>query len=294
MINIAIDTLTPLQMVYLLGLAAILGACVGSFVNCMAYRMVHGGSVLKGRSKCPNCDHALGIIDLIPVLSWLFLRGKCRHCKAKISPRYFLVEVCMAILFVGVAWQFGISIQTATYMILFSILLGLSLVDVETLIIPNGFILAGIGLWLASVWFMQVPLGEFGLGSLLSAYLGFGFLAVLIDGLIGAFVVGGGILLLSLAFDKATGRRSLGGGDVKLLFMVGLYLGLFISLFNLLLSCIVGLLFSIIWKRASSSIKEKGNKASKPFPFGPSIAAATVASLFIGQFCLTWYLDLFL
>ena len=289
-----------MQAAFFLGLAFILGACVGSFINCMAFRMVYGGSVLKGRSRCPQCDHTLGVLDLIPIVSWLLLRGRCRYCKAQVSPRYFLVEVCMALLFAALVWQFGIGIQTATYMILLGILLGLSLVDLETLIIPNGFIIAGLAIWLVSVWFMQVPPWGFTVGSMFTLYFGFGFLPVFIDGLIGAVVIGGGILLLSLVFDRITGRRSLGGGDIKLLFMVGLYLGLFGGLFNLLLSCIVGLLFSVLWRALGSEgavDSPRGKRAQgqpKPFPFGPSIAAATVLTLFFGSTCLSWYFGLFL
>lgn len=262
--------------------------------------MVYGGSVLKGRSRCPECDHTLGFLDLIPIVSWTMLRGRCRYCKTKVAARYVLVEVCMALLFAALVWQFAIGIQTLTYMLLLCVLLGLSLVDLETLTIPNGFIIAGLTLWAVSVWFMQVPLWGFTVGSMLTLYFGFGFLPVFIDGLIGAVVIGGGILLLSLVFDKVTGRRSLGGGDIKLLFMVGLFLGLFSGLFNLLLSCIVGLLFSVLWRMsggaetAGSSQKNDTRKDPKPFPFGPSIAAATVLTLFIGSPCLSWYIGLFL
>jgi leader peptidase (prepilin peptidase)/N-methyltransferase len=256
---------------------------------------VHGGSALKGRSVCPQCGHTLGLIELIPILSWLLLRGRCRHCKAKISIRYLLVELLMAALFALIVWQYGISVQAATYLILCCILLGLSLVDLETFTIPNGFILAAAVLWLASVWFMYVPLSEFAVGSLFAgSTLGYGFLPVLLDGLVGAVAIGGGILAFSLLFDRLTGRNSLGGGDVKLFFVVGLYLGLFIGLFNLLLSCILGLIFSVFWATLKTAKDEKQQKAAKPFPFGPSIAAATLVSLLIGSPCLTWYIDLFM
>lgn len=306
--GIDLNILTPWQAAYALVLAAVLGACLGSFVNCMAYRMVHGGSALKGRSVCPACGHTLGILDLIPVFSWLFLRGRCRHCKKGVAARYVLVEVCMALLFALIVWQYGISVQTAAYLLLSCILLGLSLVDLETLTIPNGFIGTGCALWLATVWFIEPPVHVFGVGSLFTGAFGTGFVPVLVDGIAGAVALGGGMLACSLLFDVVTKKSSLGGGDIKLFFMIGLYLGLPLSLFNLLLSCLLGLLFSAVWLRRASETPDssaaavfnnedtndkKIDKSSKPFPFGPSIAAATVVTLLAGQMCLTGYFNLF-
>lgn len=284
--EIPLNLFLPWQIAFFLVLAAVLGACCGSFINCLAWRLVRGESALKGRSHCSQCEHTLSFLDLVPVLSWLLLRGKCRHCKAKISPRYIIVEVIMAIVFVLILMFYGLSIQALAYMALATILCGVLLVDYESMTIPNGFIIAGIIVWLASVWFIRVPTDQFFVGSLFAGSLGYGFLAVLVDGLIAAFVIGIALLVLSLIFDKITGRNSLGGGDVKLFFMVGLFLGLFGSFFNLLLSCILGLLFSLV----RSLFKEKTK--SKAFPFGPAIAVSTVVTLLLGPLGLTWYIDL--
>jgi leader peptidase (prepilin peptidase)/N-methyltransferase len=314
----------PLQVAYFLVLAGVLGACAASFVNNLAWRMVRGKSALKGRSECSQCGHKLGALDLVPILSWLFLRGKCRYCKARISARYIVVEVITAVVFVLIAWHYGLSIQTLAYFFLASILLGVLLVDIETMTIPNGFIIAGIIVWVASVWFIRPPLVGFGIGSMFVGSFGYGFLAVLIDGLAGAFAIGGGMLVFATLFDKITGRNSLGGGDVKLFFMVGLYLGVAAGFFNLLLSCILGLVFSFVWiasgaaekqdaalnsdaegekaaeapeadaKNTDSAEQEHTSAAKKAFPFGPAIVVSTILTLLVGFQFVTWYIDLLL
>lgn len=292
---ILLNIFTPVQAAIILGIAALLGAIMGSFMNCLAWRMAHGESALRGRSHCPACGHALGPLDLVPVFSWVFLGGKCRYCKEKVSVRYVLVEIAMAVVFALLLWEYGLSIQAIAYWALACILCGAALVDIDTYTIPNGFIIAGLVVWVASVWFMVVPTQGFGLGSLFAASLGFGYLAPLADGLLGAFVIGGGILVFSLLFDKVTGRTSLGGGDVKLLFVVGLYLGLCGSLFNLLIACLLGLVFAVVWQFFRKDQPEEGegeNFKTKAIPFGPAIAAATIVTLLVGSLFLTWYVGL--
>ncbi len=267
-------------------------------MNCFAWRVVNGESVLRGRSHCPACGHSLGVLDLVPVFSWALLRGRCRYCKTSIAARYVLVELVMAIVFALLLWQYGVSVQTLAYWALVSVLCGMALVDLDTYTIPNGFIIAGIAIWLASVWFIPPATG--GVGGLFVGLLGSGFLAVLVDGLVGAFATGAVTLGLSLVFDKITGRTLLGSGDVKLLFMVGLFLGSLGSLFNLLLSCVIGLALALVWvfsgsrSSAEEEATENENIKTKAIPFGPAIALATTATLLVGPACLTWYMGLLL
>lgn len=281
-----------------MGVAALLGAVMGSFINCLAWRTVNGESVLKGRSHCPACNHVLGPLDLIPIVSWLALRGRCRHCGAPVSSRYVLVEAVMALVFAALLAVHGAGVPWLAYAALATILMGAALVDLDTFTIPNGFVIAAIAAWAVSVWFMRAPEdGAFGVGSMFVPLVGTGWLAVALDGVAGAVAVGGGILLFSLAFDAVTKRTSLGGGDVKLLFAVGLFLGLAGSLLNLLVACVVGLVFAVVsgLSAAPSSEGEPAeNLKTKAIPFGPSIAAATVVTLLAGPAVLTWYTGLFL
>lgn len=294
--TISFAAFAPVQAAILLGIAALLGACLGSFVNCLAWRQANGESVLAGRSHCTSCGHVLGALDLIPIVSWLALRGRCRHCGQRVSPRYVIVEALMAALFVALVIRYGVSVQTAAYLALVCILMAVALVDLDTFIIPNGFVVAGCALWLVSIWFMPPPrVDAFSVGSLFASWVHPGG-AVALDGIAGAVGVAGGVLLLSLAFDMVTKRTSLGGGDVKLLFMVGLFLGLAGSMLNLLVACVMGLAFAVVrGLSGSSSSNEDADESirTKAIPFGPAIAAATAFTLLAGPTILTWYAGLF-
>lgn len=250
--------------IYIIVITVILGAVFGSFINCLSWRIAHGESVLKGRSHCATCNHVLGIGDLVPVFSYLFLKGKCRYCGEKISPRYMLTELLSAMIFLSIVLKYDISFMTLKYLILACILLGLSLVDFEIYEIPNSFLIAGILLWLVTL-----PLSE---GDVLHEIM---------SGALGGFIMGGAMLLLSLLFDKVTGKESLGGGDIKLIFMLGLFQGIFGGLFNLILSCIIGLIMVAIGK-------------TKRIPFGPAISIAAWMNMLVGDIVITWYLGLFM
>ena len=264
-------------------LAFVLGTVFGSFLNCMAWRIAHHESVLKGRSHCAVCGHALGAADLVPVFSYLFLKGRCRFCHEKISPRYVAAEVVCGCGFVLSFIRFGLTLRTLQVIVLFCILLALSLVDFEIYEIPDRFIIAGIIWFFATSWMggrrlnlmgMTTGLLQEGERLSLSAWG-----TNLLSGVIGGFAIGGGMLLLSLLFDHVLGRESMGGGDIKLFFMTSLYLGLLQGLFSLILSCIVGLVIAAVMRQ-------------KKVPFGPAISLAAFLSLLYGEAFVNWYLSL--
>lgn len=302
--SLALDIFTPVQAAILYGIVAVLGACLGSFVNCLAWRLVNGESVTRGRSHCTSCNHVLGPLDLVPVVSYFVLRGKCRHCGTRVSPRYVVVELVMALAFVALLAVYGVGLAWVVYAVLACILMAAALVDLDTFTIPNGFVIAAAVTWalmmVASIaGLITWPLSNsltvaatepFGMSSMFAYLVGSGWLATLLDGLAGAVCVGGGILLFSLVFDALTKTVSLGGGDVKLLFAVGLFLGLAGSLLNLLVACIAGLVFALIRGLSSTEAKSLRTKA---IPFGPAIAAATLFTLLVGSAVLTWYTGLF-
>ena len=269
--------------IYLCILAFLFGTVFGSFLNCMAWRIAHNESVLKGRSHCAVCGHTLGIADLIPVFSWLFLGGRCRYCKEKISPRYVAAELVCGCGFVLSFLRYGVSWRTLQVIVLFCILLALSLTDFEIYEIPDRFILAGIIWYLVSSKLMDRRLSLTGMTvSILpeGEYLSLpAWGQNLLAGLIGGLAIGGGMLLLSLLFDHLLGKESMGGGDIKLFFMTSLYLGLLQGLFSLILSCIVGLVIAAVMRR-------------KRVPFGPAISLAAFLSLLYGESFVNWYLSL--
>ena len=256
-----------LLLIYCCCVAAALGAVMGSFLNCAAWRIAHGESFLKGRSHCPVCGHVLGAADLVPLLSWLFLRCKCRYCGAKVSVRYFLAELFMAIVTVVCLLRFDLTVLCLRNYVFLCCLFCLSLVDLENYTIPDGCLLISAEVWLLTVPLISMSWKE----SLLH--------------LVAAFVFGGGLLLLSLVMDRILKRDSLGGGDIKLYFVVGLFLGFAATLFSLLLACVLGLLFAFLRKRF-------GKDKNEQIPFGPSIAAAAAVMLLFGDPMVRWYLGL--
>ena len=251
-------------LIYSCGVAAFLGAAMGSFLNCAASRMAKDQPFIKGRSHCPACGHALGFADLVPIFSWLFLGGKCRHCGAKISPRYLFTELLFAALTVGCLLRFDLSVECLRNWTLLCCLFCLSLVDFESQIIPNGTLLFAAGAWVVAEPFLFESWAK------TLAHVGT------------AVAISGGMLLISMVMDRVLKRESLGGGDVKLYAVVGLYLGLLSSLFALILSCVLGLAVNVP--------RQRGN--SEPFPFGPWIAVAAAIMLFFGVALLDWYLGL--
>ena len=254
-------------LIYCGVVALLLGAVFGSFLNCAAWRLSHGESVLRGRSHCTACGHVLGAGDLVPILSWLFLRGKCRYCGKKIPARYPLTEAVFALLTVGCLLRFDLSWLCLRNWILLCCLFCLSLTDLECMIIPDVCLIIA-----AAVWGIFLPL------------TGMGWPAVR-GGLLAGLIFGGGLLGLSLLMDRILKRDSLGGGDIKLFAVLGLYLGIVGTLFMTVLACLLGLMFAVLRRGRGGG--------SEPFPFGPAIAAAGTVMLLCGEPLIQWYTGLF-
>lgn len=258
------------MMIYFCVLAAVLGAVLGSFLNCAAWRIVRGESFVRGHSHCPGCGHTLGIRDLVPVLSWLFLGGMCRYCKGKISARYPATEALFAVLTVLCLLRFDLSVMFLRNLAFLCNLFCLALVDLESYKIPDGCLFLSVAVWAASVPF---AFPEYG-----------GWIGIL-QNLLAAVVYGGRMLGIALLMDWLMKKESLGGGDIKLFAVMGLYLGLAASMFALLLACILGLAFAAVLKKY-----REGSGAQ--IPFGPAIAAASGWMLMYGSPLVDWYLGL--
>ena len=244
-------------LVYTIVLAFVLGACMGSFLNCAAMRTGREESFIRGRSHCMSCGHDLGFVDLVPVASWVLLKGKCRYCGAKVSGRYPLSEIVFALVCVGCLLKFDLTVLGLRNFIFLSVLFYLTITDLETMRIPDGcHVIAALA------WILSAPM----------LYPG---KEILIRIAVGA-AVGAGLLGLSLIMDRVMGRDTLGGGDIKLFAVIGLYFGAVGTLFTLVLSCIIGLGANAIMKK-------------REFPFGPWIAAASALMLFFGEPLIRWY-----
>ncbi len=250
------------MMIFCIVLTACLGAVLGSFLNCAAWRIVHGESFLRGRSHCPTCGHTLTPLELIPVLSWVIQKGRCRSCGQKISVRYPLTELACAALSVLCLLRFDLTVLCLRNYIFLCCLFLLTLTDLEDMTIPDGCHIVAVLAWAAALFF-AFP----------------GWRSVLLQ-LLAGVVIGGGLLLVSLAMDRILRRDSLGGGDIKLFAVVGLYLGFTGSLFTVLFACVLGLLIHALTKKANQEAE---------FPFGPAIAIAAALMLLYGEPLIAWY-----
>jgi prepilin signal peptidase PulO-like enzyme (type II secretory pathway) len=288
---LAIFDLPPALAVYTLILTALFGLCLGSFLNCFAFRYVFGGSVLRGRSRCAACGHELTLLDLIPLFSWLFLRGRCRRCGTKISARYLLAELLCSVAFVAVVLKFGLTLDAARFLLLFSLLLAASMADLWGGLIPDRLIIIGaVAAFIFALFTENIPLS-------------------LLRTLIGGLSISLPLLLLVLLFDKIMKRESMGGGDIKLLFLIGLYFDWKLNLIILILACIIGILMALILntRGKSSSSEESEAEAEAPeaeesqapdnpgaISFAPALSLAALVAAMFGQSFLDWYLNLFL
>ena len=265
--------------VYVLVVAALLGLVMGSFINCWAWRSTHGESVLKGRSHCPACNHALGARDLVPVISWLASGRKCRYCGEPVSARYPATEIVCAVVFVALTARYGLSLETVEMLAFACILLFLSLTDLDEFIIPNECILAAIGVR-AVYMAASCALGRMNSGDVLY-FVG------------SAFGVAIALVIIVLVADKVFGRESMGGGDLKLYFVAALYFGWQQGLFLVVVSCIIGIVVAFAAPKRSD--EDAGESTLKRvIPFGPSIAAACIVTALVGEQFVTWYLNMLL
>jgi len=256
---------TPI-LIYSIVIAFVFGTCMGSFLNCAAWRYVNGESVLKGRSHCTSCGHELGLRDLIPVISWLASKGRCRYCGERISARYPITEVLFGIITVFCLLSFDFTVLCLRNYIFLAALFVLTLTDIDAMVIPDGCHIASLAAWVAAEPFLFEGWKN------LMYYAGAGLL------------FGGGLLAVSLALDRAMGRDTLGGGDIKLVAVAGLYLGVIGTLFMLMIACLCGLIYNYLINKTS----EKGSA----FPFGPWIASASAMMLLFGQPLVDLYMAL--
>ena len=229
----------------------ILGTVFGSFYNVVGYRIPKGQSILYPSSHCTKCNHKLGPLELIPILSYIFLGGKCKKCKSKISCFYPVFEFLSGLLFALSYVVFGLSLNMLLSIVFISMLLIIIISDYQTMIIPDSILVI------------------FGLAIILIKYFIVGYPSILyslLDGVI-AFVF---MLVLKLFGDFLFKKESMGGGDIKLLGIFGIMFGYIMSMFIVFMAAFIGLPISIIIL--------KKNK-SHEIPFGPFLAIAAIIVL---------------
>jgi leader peptidase (prepilin peptidase) / N-methyltransferase len=248
------------------------GLCIGSFLNVCIWRIPRNESIVIPGSHCPVCNHAIAPRDNLPLLSWLLLNGKCRHCQAPISPRYFFVELLTGALFTAIWLVHGWTLQTPVYLLFTSALILGTFVDFDHLILPDRITMGGMAMGLVlSIAFPALQ----GQTERISAFL---------HSLAG-LALGYGILwLVAILGRLILKREAMGFGDVKLLGAIGACLGWQAVLFAIFVSSLSGTVLGL------SLIAIGKKELQSKLPYGPHLALAAILWMFCGPACIDFYL----
>jgi leader peptidase (prepilin peptidase)/N-methyltransferase len=253
--------MTPMfLLIYVFGI----GLCIGSFLNVCIYRVPQGASIVSPPSACPGCGARIRWYDNLPVISYILLGRRCRHCKTSISIRYPLVELLTGIFAVTVALQFGFQWESLIYFIFIAALLVVTFIDLDHRIIPDVISLPGIPIGFAASFALPAVTWS--------------------NSLYGILLGGGSLLAIAWGYRLITGKDGMGGGDIKLLAMIGAFLGWQGVIFTIMASSLIGTIVGI-------AVMVKAGKSMKlAIPFGPFLAAGAVLHLFFGPRIIHWYI----
>ena len=250
-------------MVFIYFYMFIVGAVLGSFYNVVGLRVPMKQSIVRPGSHCPSCQRTLTGVDLVPVLSYFFLKGKCRGCGKKISPIYPLFELLTGLLFVYAFYHFSFTWELIVALTFISLLVIIFVSDITYMLIPDKVLL--FFLPILAIERIFIPLDPWW------------------DPILGA--VSGFLLLLFIAVISKGG---MGGGDIKLYFLIGIVLGFKLTMLSFFFATLVGALFGIIGMLAGKY------KKRQQVPFGPFIAFGALLSYFYGEHVISWYISAFL
>jgi leader peptidase (prepilin peptidase)/N-methyltransferase len=243
--------------------AFIFGLCIGSFLNVCIFRLPASQSITRPRSHCPNCNELIRFYDNFPVLSYLVLRGRCRFCKEKISFRYPVVEILSGLFALVTYLKYGLSLEALIYYVFVSALIVITFIDIDHQIIPDIITLPGIPLFFIAGFAMPG--------------------ITYIDSIIGILAGGGSLFLVAWIYHLVTKKEGMGGGDIKLLAMIGALIGWQGVLFTIFVASAVGTVSGIL-------VMLKARKSMKlAIPFGPFLAIGGIAYIFIGPQLISWY-----
>ncbi len=264
-----------------------LGLKIGSFLNVCIVRIPRRQSIVSPRSSCTHCGRALKPYDNIPLISFLLLRGKCRFCKGTISWQYPLVEALTTALFWGALVSYGLQWKTAVLLVFFSALIVLVFIDLNHRLLPDVITLPGIALGIVLSPWVGV---EDDLGTALLQLTGLpdsgGRWGWLMSSVLGALVCGGFLRLVGAVYFKLKKVEGLGGGDPKLMGMVGAFLGVKLGLLTIMLGSVLGALIGMAY------IRMAGKDYRYPLPFGSFLGIAAIAAALWGEQLLSWYLGI--
>ena len=295
-----------------------LGLCFGSFLNVCIYRLPLGKSVVAPRSACPHCGDMIPLYHNLPVISWLILGGKCRACKQPISPRYLVVEVLTGLLFLGCYSHFGLTLAALKCVVFGYLLLGLIFTDAETKLLPDALTLPGVALGIALS--LVVPVNDLAsriMPGLVSPAMRGEIswrLWSLSDSLLGAAIGASFLYGAAAIYLRARGVEGMGFGDVKLMALIGAFLGTKLTVLTIFASSLAGSLFGLstifaVWLKRTrrhrahaTSSHFSSNDARKrawqsarlalryyEMPFGVFLGAMAILSFLFGNRLMHWY-----
>jgi leader peptidase (prepilin peptidase)/N-methyltransferase len=247
-------------------LAAIVGVCVGSFLNVCIYRLPRGQSLASPPSRCPHCERPLRWYHNIPIVSWVALRGRCAHCQAPISIQYPVIELVTALVWLLIVWMTPVGWLLASRLVLATALIVLFMIDLEHQLLPNVITLPGIVAGLA--FSVVAPPGP-------------------ADALLGALLGGGVLYAIAAAYYLLRKEEGMGMGDVKMLAMVGAFLGWRAVLLTLVLSSFAGAVIGVVMMGL-----QKGSMRYA-LPFGTFLAVGALLAMLFGEQFIAWYLGFY-
>lgn len=266
-------------------LAGIFGLLIGSFLNVCIHRWPRDLSVVAPRSHCPFCETQISAWDNIPLVSWLVLRARCRHCKTPIHWRYPLVELVTAFCFFWFVAQLGLTPAAFKYCVFGALLIGLVFSDLETLLLPDQFTLGGICLGLTFAPFISVPDTTFSFVASVAGFRPGPRISSFGEAALGALLPAGTLWLVGWLFEKIRHKEGLGFGDVKMIAMVGAFLGIRGALLTIILGSVAGSVIGMIYIKAT-----RQDAGEFQLPFGSFLGLAALATAVSGP---GWYWSLF-
>jgi len=283
------QTLDGIPPVLIYIISAVFGAIIGSFLNVVIHRVPREESIVFPNSRCPSCGATIAFYDNIPVLSYAVLGGRCRGCSIRISPRYPAVELLTAILFVVVTWHDGLGVALPFDLIFTTAIIALVFIDAEHMILPNvitypGIVFAvlariAIPLFTGTPHFDDVPSLMHG------TFSGLPIWAVsLVGAFLGALIGGGSLWLMGWTWEKLRGIEAMGLGDVKMMFMVGAYLGWRLTILTIFVGVLSGSLIGIVLMA-----RQRERDMQMLLPFGVFLGLGSVAALLFGAQVVEWY-----
>lgn len=244
----------------------LIGMCIGSFLNVCIYRLPEGNSIVRPPSSCPVCNTPIKWYDNIPVVSYILLRGRCRKCGTRISFRYPMVELLTG-LFAWITWmEFGFTVSSLIYFVFITALLVITFIDIDHRIIPDIISLPGIPMGFAASFVL--PSMDW------------------VSALLGILAGGGSLMLVAYGYQFFRGKDGMGGGDIKLLAMIGAFLGWKGVLFTIIASSFTGTVVGVMMMVRAG----KGMKMA--LPFGPFLSIGAILYIFLGPQIIHWYFNL--